>query len=325
MVKELGDLSGIEDGMWPGGLFESPGLLRCLLEAGLNPELTDTNGNALLLKCAGSRECIDVLAEYGPRIDRRSGDRNETALMLAVLRSEIPALERLLQLGANPTVPRLNLTDPSENGTKVKKLVEKARVKWRKSGGWKKKAQEARARRAAAKPGGKDGPKPTIAHLLERLDRYFISDECDDVEELEGLIEAIGDLSGVKDGELPKIPTFESPRVLYALLEAGLNPEITNCEGKSFLSQCVTHPECIELLLERGVEIDRRSGPQARTALMEAAYRFGGESVEMLLDAGANPTLEFVPGSNALPGIYNDMFQRIVAARKEWRAELGKT
>jgi len=263
---------------------------------------------------------------HGARIDRRSGGSVETPLMRAAFCGDIPAVERLLQLGANPTVRRLNLDgrlgDPDTKAA-LRKLIDKACAEWRKNGGWRKKAQEARARREAARAGGTGKrPKPTIAQLLQRMERYYLSDECEDVEELEVLIEAIGDLSGVQNGDWPVVGRFESPRVLYALLEAGLNPELTDKVGKSLLCQCVMHPECIELLLECDVEIDRRSGPQARTALMEAACRMSGDSVELLLNAGANPTLEFVPGSKALPGIYNDMFQRIVGARKEWKRKI---
>jgi predicted DNA-binding WGR domain protein len=322
MVKELGDLSGIADGKWPFVNIDSPRLVRCLLEAGLNPEITDSEGHSLLWQCAGSRECVDLLAEYGVRIDRRSGGSFETALMRAAFCGEIAAVERLLHLGANPTVRRLNLDGRLENPStkaELRKLIDKASAQWRKNGGWRKKAEEARARRAAANAEGRNGgPKPTIGQLLQRMDRPYISDECNDVEELEALIEAISDLSGIEDGQWPKISTFESPRLLNALLEAGLNPEILDKEGISLLGRCVVHPECIELLVERGVEVDRRCGKENETALVQAIFGGDADCLEALLAAGANPTVEL----DFLAKMYlenSDAKTRVLeAARKNW-------
>jgi len=149
MVKELGDLSGIEDGKWPFNNIDSPRLVRCLLKAGLNPEITDSEGYSLLWQCAGERECIDLLAEHGVDINRRTGNcfdfrtrvQGETALMRAVFCEDFPAVERLLQLGANPNV---KFSDRTRSGsydrdTKVWKAIDKARVKWRKNKGKKRK------------------------------------------------------------------------------------------------------------------------------------------------------------------------------------------
>ena len=299
MVKELGDLSGIEDGKWSYCLFyhpDSPRLLRALLEAGLNPEITSDDGDSLLLQCAGNRACIDLLVERGVRIDRRSGRYLETPLMRAVARCEVDAVTRLLELGANPTVRRLDLhgrTMQPDEQKEIRKIIGKARTRWRKRGGWRKKAAEARARRVAANPDGVEkGPKPTIAKLLKRMNRHYISDECDDIETLEGLIEAVGDLSGIRDGQWPGIRTFESPRVLNALLEAGLNPELLDKKGVPLLGQCVAHPECIELLVERGVDADRSFGKENETALIRAIFDGEADCLEVLLAAGADPTVE---------------------------------
>ena len=331
MVKELGDLSGIEDGKWSYCLFyspESPRFLRCLLEAGLNPEITDEDGDSLLLQCAGNRECIDLLVERGVRIDRRTGHPPETPLMRAVSRCDVPAVTRLLELGANPTVRRLSLDGQTmypEAQKEVRKIIRKACAKWHKAGGWRKKAAEAKARRAAAPAdGAAKGPKPTIALLLKRMDRYYISDECEDVEELEALIESIGDLRGIKDGQWPKISTFESPRVLHALLEAGLNPDLLDKEGVTLLGRCVAHPECIELLVERGVDVDRRFGEDNETALIQALFYGGADSLEVLIEAGADPTVEL----DGLARMYLENSEAktkvLEVARKNWTGKKAR-
>ncbi len=103
------------------------------------------------------------------------------------------------------------------------------------------------------------------------------------------LVTELGNVSGIQDGDWPTIDKFESPRLLSCLLEAGLNPEITDKGGNSLLSQCVTHPDSIDLLIEYGVNIDRRSGRDNGTALMRATWKGDQECVQRLLDAGTFP------------------------------------
>ena len=71
VVQELGDLSGIQDGKWPFNNIRSERLLRCLLDARLNPEILDTEQQTLLWQCAGSAECVDLLVKRGVDLERR--------------------------------------------------------------------------------------------------------------------------------------------------------------------------------------------------------------------------------------------------------------
>jgi len=328
IIAALGDLSGIEDGQWPFNNIDSPRLIRCLLKAGLNPEIIDKEGHSLLWQCAGDLECVNLLVERGVRIDHRSGSGSdyETALMRAMFVEDIPAVKRLLQLGANPTV-RLSwpIKSKLESNAKLRKLVEKARADWQKNGGWKKKAQEAKAKREMLAPEKKKKtPKPTIKRLLQLMTCYRFTDECEEIDELEELITALGDLSGIKDGKWPAIRSLESPRLLHCLLDAGLNPEITDKDRKSLLCQCVVHPECIDLLLEKGADIDRRSGREDVTALMQAIHQGDKECVEWLLDAGADPTLEFISFTETMLSLYGQIDAIIKTARKNWKPTKGK-
>jgi hypothetical protein len=97
VVQELGDLSGIQDGAWPFINIDNPRVVRCLLEAGLSPEITDADQHSLLWQCAGSRECVDLLLQRSVKVDRRSGGDFETALMRAIYLEDIPAVQRLLE------------------------------------------------------------------------------------------------------------------------------------------------------------------------------------------------------------------------------------
>jgi predicted DNA-binding WGR domain protein len=105
VVKELGDLSGIQDGEWPFNNFDSEPLVRSLLNAGLKPEIVDTHNQTLLWQCAGSPDCIDLLLKHNVDLERISCcDREETALMRALFIQSVPGVKRLLEVGADPTV-----------------------------------------------------------------------------------------------------------------------------------------------------------------------------------------------------------------------------
>ncbi len=75
------------------------------------------------------------------------------------------------------------------------------------------------------------GPKPSLKKLLQLLrhDRIL---ENEFIEGLPEMITAVGDLSGIKNGEWPAIDKFEDPQLLARLLNAGLNP-ISQTKRKS--------------------------------------------------------------------------------------------
>lgn len=324
-AKDLGDLSAIEDGQWPFTNIQSHRVVECLLAAGLNPEITDTETHSLLWQCAGSRECIDLLAKRGVNVDRRSGRDNETALMRAIFLKQIAAVKRLLQLGANPTV-RLSwpYKDALEEDPKLLKLIEKARDDWKKNKGKTGKSDATATQPAGTSSPKNKGPKPSIRRLLQLMKHDHITDESDEVPEIVELIEQLGDLSSIQDGQWPKIHKLESPVLLGCLLEAGLNPNIIDKDGKSLLYQCVVHPDCIDLLVERGVEVDYGSGRSNETALMRATYVGEEDCVERLLAAGADPTLEFTSFAKVMLGMDEEMTAVIEAARAKWKPGKGK-
>lgn len=142
VVKAVGELSGIKDGDWPFNNIDNVRLLRCLLKSGLNPEITDTENQTLLWQCASSVACINLLLKNDVDLERRNGSERETALMRAMFLERIPAVKRLIEAGANPTV-RLqsyissNLTYNKQLG----EIVDKARVQWKRKKAKKKKAK----------------------------------------------------------------------------------------------------------------------------------------------------------------------------------------
>jgi ankyrin repeat protein len=216
------------------------------------------------------------------------------------------------------------IKDKLESNQKLRKLIEKARTDWRKDES-KKKMQPATARpKSAPSEKKKKGPKPTLGRLLQLMKHDYIPEDFEEREEIEEFIAELGDLSGIRDGEWPSIHRFECPRLLDCLLEAGLNPEITDKEGNSLLSQCVLNSECIDLLLERGADIDRRSGKHNETALMRAVRMGDKDDVAYLLNAGANPTLEFSSTAKFFLNMDAQKTALLEAARVDWSREQGK-
>jgi len=112
------------------------------------------------------------------------------------------------------------------------------------------------------------------------------------VKEIKQQVKEIGDFSEIADGEWP-FTNIGNSQIIECVLRAGLNPEIADTDRHSLLWQCASSPECIAILAEHGVKIDRRRGPDGETALMRATYDGDEECVQCLLDAGANPTRKF--------------------------------
>jgi ankyrin repeat protein len=167
-------------------------------------------------------------------------------------------------------------------------------------------------------------PKPTLKRLLRLLQHDYIPEEFEELAEIEELVAELGDLSGISDGDWPKIDRLENPDLLRCLLDAGLNPDITAKDGSSLLSQCVQSLDCIDLLLERGAAVDRRTSDDQETPLMRAASVSDDDCVQRLLNAGADPTLEFTPFARAMLRMDEEMTELIETARANWKRKRTK-
>jgi hypothetical protein len=137
------------------------------------------------------------------------------------------------------------------------------------------------------------------------------------------MIEAVGDISGIENGQWPAIDKFEDPQLLASLLSAGLSPNITDKKGNPILYQCGSHPDCLALLLKAGANPDGASS-KGETALMRAACVGDIVCVQVLLDGGADPTIEFPPFTRVMIGFSDDMTAYIEKARKKWNARKKK-
>lgn len=316
LIKEAGDLSEIEDRKWPFINLGNAEVLECLLQAGLRPEILDTEGHSLLWQSACSSECIELLGKWGVDLNRRSGSDGETPLMRAIFLKQTESIKKLVKLGANPTL-RLDkhLAANVRRDTNLLKLLEKAKADWQK--------RMAKREPALKSAVGKvispsvPGPKPSLNKLLQLLkhDRILENEIIEGVPEM---IAAVGDISGIKDGQWPAIDKFEDPQLLTLLLNAGLNPNITDKNGNSILYQCVPHPDCLALLLKAGANVDKTNS-RGETAFMRATYVGDLDCVQALLDGGANPTIEFPPFARVMMRFNGEMTAFVEKAIEKWQ------
>ena len=321
LIKEAGDLSQIEDRKWPFINLGNAEVLQCLLNAGLRPEILDTEGQSLLWQCSSSPECIEMLGKCGVDFNRRCGSDGETPLMRSIYLKQPEAIKQLLKLGANPTL-RLDkhLAADLKRDPKLYKLVEKAKVDWQKrmaNAGPSSKPTVGKLTLSAGK-----GPKPSLKKLLQLLKHDRIL-ENEFIEGLPEMIVAVGDISGIQNGQWPAIDKFEDPQLLASLLSAGLDPNITDKKGNAILHQCAPHPDCLALLLKAGADADRANS-KGETALMRAAYVGNVDCVQELLDGGANPTIEFTPFARVMMEFNDEMTAFVELARKKWNARKQK-
>ena len=128
--------------------------------------------HTLLWQCASSKECIDLLAKQGVDIDRRGGSPRETALMRAIFLEIIPAVKRLVQLGANPTLRMgSHINTKIKFNAKLKRVVDKAKADWSKKSA--KKPRSAREKESTPKARKKNTMKKADRGvLLKRFLRF---------------------------------------------------------------------------------------------------------------------------------------------------------
>ncbi|WP_439658434.1 ankyrin repeat domain-containing protein [Lentzea sp. HUAS TT2] len=79
---------------------------------------------------------------------------------------------------------------------------------------------------------------------------------------------------------------------LAEAVDAGIPANLTTSAGDSLLILAAyhDHPETVRALLERGADT-ARVNDRGQTALGAAVFRRSGHTVELLLDAGADPAL----------------------------------
>jgi ankyrin repeat protein len=108
-------------------------------------------------------------------------------------------------------------------------------------------------------------------------------------------------------------------------LRIGYSPDTANAQGVPIV--CVAtrngHKKIVELLLERGADVNVLSQDRGNSPLMEAAVRGDDLSVRRFLEAGANPNLVSKSGQTALMLAIGEGHKEIVRVLIEYRADLA--
>ena len=87
---------------------------------------------------------------------------------------------------------------------------------------------------------------------------------------------------------------------MKALIDAGADVNQTGHEGATpLIAACGPFPEAVRLLLENGAEVNAVDSNEHFSALMYAAVGGLSPIVDILLEAGADPTLKDVDGDTA--------------------------
>ena len=82
---------------------------------------------------------------------------------------------------------------------------------------------------------------------------------------------------------------FGSVNELRALIDGGLDPNTKTEKGTTLLMAAVLDPEKVRLLIARGANVKARGASGADALTVAASYRGTGASIQLLLDAGAEP------------------------------------
>lgn len=91
---------------------EAAHMLDLYLENGVDPDLSNQDGNSLLMIAAysGNREALDVLIKHRADVNKLNG-RNQSPLAGAIFKKEDEIIDRLITAGADPLLGTPNAVD----------------------------------------------------------------------------------------------------------------------------------------------------------------------------------------------------------------------
>jgi len=241
---------------------------RKLLQSDANEELWDA-------AFEGDLESVKNALEEGADIETRMGEFNETALTVACFEGHVDVVDVLIEAGAD-----VNSVD-SEGDTPLVGAVYSG---------------ELAIVQALLKAGAS-----TDAVVLGdgRGLQFRVRTDGDDELEQELLIAAghrVEGLSGVGETPLMLASSFGHASIVHVLLAAGARPDQKDEFDNTALhfASATGGPESENItraLLEAGVDVDVR-GYRGRTPLFSAAELGNVEVTEILLAAGADPSLK---------------------------------
>ncbi len=132
-----------------------------------------------------------------------------------------------------------------------------------------------------------------ISSRAQRGEIFYQALTHDDVDVIAALLEMDADPNWDFGRKTRPLMMVRSARATRVLIEAGANPSARNDNGETPLSQAVLlAPEVTALLVTSGAKVDQLVGSDGRTALWQASCEGNAGVVKLLLDVGADPTLQ---------------------------------
>lgn len=249
--------------------------------AGCFDQLSTVSGASVVLSESGKPKCSQCEGKaWQPRATTEKGnEKRRAALQRWVEKSESKPASK-----AAPKAGKSN--SDSRSKAESKKKVDAS-----------KETQGSAKSTPKSLDNAASGKKPNYKKLFRLLDKVERDQLFDQIkQELEN---CGNDLSHVSDGEIPYM-NFNEPKLLRLLLKAGLPAESLDVKGHSLLVQAAVSPKSIQLLLDKGVDVNRVcKSHDDSTALIRAARLGKRKSVELLLANGAKTGLKNQAGKIA--------------------------
>ena len=268
------------------------GIVRVLVEAGANAQARTSNSGVLPLHLAaasGSVEAVQTLIDAGADVNSREGAWGQTPLIFAASRNRVAAVAALLDAGANASLTS-NAVD-TEDMEEADKAAEKriseflADFKAKEGGGpnWEPQPSQVQAAIEASREIQRkwpDVPDPSCDDVVEGGDeKDDATNKCASAVTYNADGEPVYDYQEDEDDGEPK------PKTYGQLVDGwgGLTP----------LHHAIRqgHRETVELLLERGADINQQSAGDGTSPLLMAAVNGQFDLALMLIENGADPNL----------------------------------
>lgn len=285
----------------------SPEMITTLLDAGVNVNETDRHNNSALMGAAGENtaEAVRVLLEADADVNHR-GNFKSTALIWAVNSkntAEIPKIVRLLLMaGADPSLRNLDKQTPlmiAESRGDIPETVE------------------------LLKAGSENLPKLQIKRM--NPDRFAaLCENCSVWEIVKAHDSGINFNAQGKGGMTGLMSAAEknTPAVVKALLKFGADPNIEGANHKSALYAATMRNdlEIMKVLISYGADVNQHLGYGIRL-LMIVAEKCEPETIELLLNSGAEPKLRNNKGRKVIDFAINNRKLRDTEIFKRLEAE----
>ena len=288
--------------------------INILLNAGVNPHISDADGNTCLIYAVDAdcnKEVLQAIIKHGADVNA-ANEIDITALMIACWKGNIDTINTLLNAGVNP-----HISDADGNTSlhyavhgDCSKVVLQAMFKHGADVNATNKCNRTALMVACWK-----GNVDTLNILLNAGANTQISDadgntcliyavdaDCNK-EVLQAIIKHGAEETNRSNRTALMIACQKGNiDTINILLNAGANPHISDANGNTCLHYAVDadcSKEVLEAVIKHGADVNA-TNKNSRTALMIACQKGNTDTINVLLNAGANPHISDSDGNTCL-------------------------